>query len=278
MGCAVRMETSLPCISSGRSAFAVVTANTTVPMQPAPATLRAVSNAHAAPGRAPVPTLLRLAPGETGNDLVARLRQRCAEFSAPMLIDAALAFVGTLGHEETGVFLRATTLALADDRRLATSLAAQRQQVNAPSPHALAAPLPPLLQEYVDALAGLLRAVADNGAVMSGTYGFATYVPFCLDRIRMAPCCHVAETALNDALHWQRGARQAIGGVDTQMWPVRGQDPLGPVGFAFALHEATHDAVAVLAELRGFHPWPAHGARDAAPGKVSESGLPRVGL
>lgn len=154
------------------------------------------------------------------------------------------------------MFLRTVTLALADDNRLCLALATQRQQGAGPAPDASAAVLPPLLQEYVTALDALLHAVAVNGRVMDGTYGFTTYVSYCLHRIATAPALHVAETVLNDALHWQRGARLAIGGTDPNMVPRAGDDPLGPVLRAFALRDPTPDAAATLAELRQFHPAP----------------------
>lgn len=258
--------TSIP---SRPSAFAVVSADTRAPALPTQASLRAVSNTPARTGRVSVPPLLRLAADETGNDLVACLRRRCGEAGAPQLIGDGLTFIGTLTSQESAVYLRATTLALADDVTLAASLAEQRRQGTAPSPDAPASPLPPLLQEYRDAIDRLLRAVAANGAVMSGTYGFTTYMRHCLYRVDTAPSVHVAGTVLNDALHWQRGARQAIAGGDPLMWPLREEDPLGPTAYAFALNETTHDATAVLAELRAFHPWPTPGQSLATPGKVT---------
>lgn len=254
------MKTPPPCIPSARSAFATVAAPAADKVRPASALPSAVSNAGTTAPCASVPPLLRLGRDETGNGLVASLRRRCAEVGAPQLINVGLAFIRTLSPQEAAVFLRATSLVLANDKRLRAALAAERGQANGRSPHAPASPLTPLLQEYVESLTGLLRAVADNGTVMSGTYGFTTFAAFCLERIHTAPTHHVAATVVNECLHWQRGARQAISGTNALMWPVCGEDPLGPVGFAFALHEPTRDAMPVLQELRQFHPWPVSAA------------------
>lgn len=250
------MDIPFPCIPSARSAFATVKSPAATSALPASAVPSAVSNADTAVPRASVPPLLRLGRDETGDDLVACLRRRCAAVGAPQLIKVGAAFTHNVSTQEAAVFLRATCLALADDARLGTALAAERDQASTPGPNAPTPALTPLLQEYVESLTGLLRAVADNGTVLSGTYGFTTFAAFCLERIRAAPTHHVAATVVNDCLHWQRGARQAISGNDALMWPVRGEDPLAHVGFAFALHEPTRDAMPVLEELRQFHPWP----------------------
>ncbi|MBD8637695.1 hypothetical protein [Stenotrophomonas sp. CFBP 13725] len=250
------MDIPFPCIPSAHSAFATVSsraAGNALPLATVPAT---VTNADATSHVASVPRLLRLAPSETGNDLVASLRRRCAEFGAPQLIDAGLTFIRGLDQKETAVFLRATSLALADDTRLGAALAAERGQGSARAPDAPAHPLRPQLQEYVDSLKGLRRAMADNGMVMDGTYGFTTFSKYCLERIHTAEKHYVAATVVDECLHWQRGARQAISGPDARMWPVCGKDPLGPVGVAFALDEPTPDAKTVLKELRQFHTWP----------------------
>lgn len=250
------MDIPFPCIPSAHSAFATVASPAATSVLSIRAVPHTVTNAEATAHVASVPRLLKLAPSETGSDLIASLRRRCAEVGAPQLIDAGLAFIRTLSPQEAAVFLRATCLALADDTRLGAALAAERGHASARAPDAPATPLTPLLQEYVVSLTGLLRAMAANGTAMSGTYGFTTFAAFCLERIRTAPTHHVATTVVNEWLHWQRGARQAISGTDTLMWPVSGEDPLGPVGFAFALHEPTRDATPVLEELRQFHPWP----------------------
>lgn len=256
MGCAAVMDIPFPCIPSAHSAFATVSAPATANALPVVTVPATVANAEATSHVASVPRLLRLAPSEIGNDLVASLRRRCAKFGAPQLIDAGLTFIRSLDQKETAVFLRATSLALADDTRLGAALAAERGQASARRPDAPAQPLTPLLQEYVDSLKGLLRAMADNGMVMDGTYGFTTFSKYCLERIHTAEKHYVAATVVDECLHWQRAARQAISGTDARLWPVRGKDPLGPVGVAFALHERTLDAEPVLRELRQFHTWP----------------------
>ncbi|WP_152983427.1 hypothetical protein [Stenotrophomonas chelatiphaga] len=250
------MDIPSPLGSSQRSAFAVITPATSSSRQPALTGIRSVSNSNSADTPATLPPLLKLDDSEKGSDLLGSLRRRCMIYSAPRVIDAALEFAGSLPTEQASVFLRTVTLALADDNRLCLALAAQRQQGAGPAPDASAAVLPPLLQEYVTALGALLRAVAVNGRVMDGTYGFTTYVSYCLHRIATAPALYVAETVLNEALHWQRGARLAIGGTDLNMVPRAGDDPLGPVLRAFALRDPTPDAAATLAELRQFHPAP----------------------
>lgn len=242
---------------TARSAFAVVTPTASSSRQPALTGIRNVSNTNSAD--APVttlPPLLQLDDSETGNDLLGALRRRCSIHGAPRLIEAVLQFADSLPPPQAGVLLRTVTLVLADDHRLCRTLTAQRQEGGGPPPDAPAAVLPPLLQEYVTALGDLLKAVAANGMVTDGTYGFSTYVAHCLHRIATAPALHVAETVLNDALHWQRGARLAIGGTDLNMVPRAGDDPLAPVILAFALREPTRDAVATLNELRQFHPAP----------------------